>query len=101
MTRPSRSPVVASPCASSWSTSVIGALIGLVALLAAWDDGMGAVLGALPGAEPLAAPALGVALSPDGVEVRIEIGDDGPRLVAALAGAFADGELPAAVREHL
>jgi hypothetical protein len=83
------------------SPGVIGALVELVALLASWDDGVVAALRALPGAEPLAAPAIGVALAPDGLEVKVELGEDGPRLVAELAGASADGELPASVREHL
>jgi len=79
----------------------IAAVIELVALLADWDDGLGATLAALPGAEPLAAPAIGVALAPDGLEVKVDLGDDGPRLVATLAGANADRELTSTVRDHL
>jgi hypothetical protein len=81
--------------------TVIATLIDLVARLADWDDGLGALLTGLAGAEPLAAPAIGVALAPDGLEVRVELADDGPRLVASLAAAATTGELPGAVREHL
>lgn len=81
--------------------AAIGAIVEMVALLAAWDDGLAGVLGALAGAEALAAPAIGVALAPDGLEVKVLLTEDGPRLVAELAGANADGELPAAVRDHL
>ena len=80
---------------------VIAAVVELVALLAAWDDGLAVVLGSLAGAEALAAPSIGVALAPDVLEVKVELTEEGPRLVAELAGADGDGELPASVREHL
>jgi hypothetical protein len=80
---------------------VIAALVDLVAILAAWDDDVGQVLGDLPGACPLAPPALGVVLAPDGVEVRVDVTDDGPRLIAELGGVRARGELPSIVRDWL
>jgi hypothetical protein len=80
---------------------VIAAMIDLVAVIASWDDDVGVVLGELPGAEPLAPPALGVVLAPDGVEVRVDVTDEGPRLVAELGGVHARGELPAIVRDWL
>ena len=79
----------------------VSALIDLVAVLAAWDDGVERVLADLPGAEPLAPPRLGVVLAPDGVEVRVDLTDEGPRLVAELGGVHARGDLPVAVRDWL